>query len=380
MKKEIFSRFKIIKINDRVVAFFRCLKVHLLYKKLNRQSKITINCRTPAGWMHDQIFSDFAKIDPRLFHPEQLDKMMQKDQQMNGSLMLIRYRIQNNALKSSCLPHLGQNPRASSFQKSLNELLKTTKIPDLDCIISLCDAVNHTDLPGVIFSFAASKFLDHSVALIPDFEELEGHSDICKQVKKGLERFPWEKRRPQAVWRGAMSGMHFTMENFLRSPRAQVVSASLIDPELIDAKFTAAIQSDHPKKMRQVIKPYFSKPMRIWEHLQYKYQILIDGNSCSYSRTHWQLLSHSLIFKQESSDVQWYYRALLPDVHYISVSSDFSDLIDKIRWAQNHDGEVQQIAWNARQFALNNLRREDVFFYLKRLLKEYAKKQKDVNV
>lgn len=174
---------------------------------------------------------------------------------------------------------------------------------------------------------------------------------------------------------GEKQGYIFTEENFLTAPRSQAVTLSIQRPDLIDAKFSALSQCSHPDRILQRFNNYFSDPLPVQEHLQYKYQLLIDGNSCAYSRAYWQLFSNSLIFKQNSPHIQWFYKALTPYAHYIPVRSDFGDLLEKIQWAKEHDKEAQRISKNAQKFAAKNLKKSDVYFYVYVLLKEYAKIQ-----
>ncbi|MEI8365360.1 MAG: glycosyl transferase family 90 [Parachlamydiaceae bacterium] len=88
------------------------------------------------------------------------------------------------------------------------------------------------------------------------------------------------------------------------------------------------------------------------------------------------LWSNSVVLKQTSDNIQWYYLGIKPYEHYIPVANNFSDLIDKIKWAKEHDNEARQIALNGTQFVLNNLRKENTQLYLFLLLTKYAELQK----
>ena len=134
--------------------------------------------------------------------------------------------------------------------------------------------------------------------------------------------------------------------------------------------FLCSVQT--PDAVRRNYAEYFGRTMSISEQLQYKYQLLIDGNSCAYSRSYWQLFSNCVIFKQSSPDIQWFYGALQPYVHYIPLEQDLSDLVEKILWARSHDDEAKTIMLNARNFAEANLTREQVHYYLYLVLKEYG--------
>ena len=110
-------------------------------------------------------------------------------------------------------------------------------------------------------------------------------------------------------------------------------------------------------------------------HLEYKYLVDVDGNSCSFERYFWVLLSNSLVLKQITPNIQWYYSALNPYEHFVPVKEDLSDLLEKYEWALSHDLEAKKIAQNATEFAKENLSTEDVFLYMHCLLKEYARLQ-----
>jgi len=104
---------------------------------------------------------------------------------------------------------------------------------------------------------------------------------------------------------------------------------------------------------------------------KYKYIISVDGNSWA-NRLPTLLLGGGVIFKQESSYYQWWYSLLTPYTHYIPIKHDFSDLIDRIKWAREHDAQVKNISENARKFALNRLRADDVYCYWLKLLEKYT--------
>lgn len=72
---------------------------------------------------------------------------------------------------------------------------------------------------------------------------------------------------------------------------------------------------------------------------QYKYQINIDGTVAAY-RLPYLLAGSSVVLKQDSIYYEHFYSQLRPWQHYIPIKADLSDLLDKIRWARNHDDEV----------------------------------------
>ena len=86
---------------------------------------------------------------------------------------------------------------------------------------------------------------------------------------------------------------------------------------------------------------------------KFKYHLDIDGNSNAWSGLFSKLLSGGLVFKIDSEYSQWYYDRLLPWKHYIPISTDFNDLLDKVQWALNHDDMASRIAYAGFEFALN---------------------------
>lgn len=209
--------------------------------------------------------------------------------------------------------------------------------------------------------------------LIPDFEALTGNFDILDQVKLGMESFPWEQRDSRCVWRGAMTGGVFNEENFLEFPRSRAVTFSLERPHLVDARFNVVTQCENSEVIKEKFAAYFSNSLPITDHLKFKYQLLLDGNSCAYSRFYWQLFSESLILKQQSDRIQWFYQALKPWVHYLPLDRDLKDLPQAIDWAIGHDEEAREIAKEGRAFALDNLTYPRVLQYFYLLLLEYSK-------
>jgi hypothetical protein len=72
---------------------------------------------------------------------------------------------------------------------------------------------------------------------------------------------------------------------------------------------------------------------------------------------------------------EFWYNDFKPYVHYIPLSYDGSDLLEKIQWAREHDAEVQQIVANARAFAEESFTDENIACFVYRLLSEYGQAQ-----
>jgi len=73
--------------------------------------------------------------------------------------------------------------------------------------------------------------------------------------------------------------------------------------------------------------------------IYFKYILDIDGAASTWDATAWKLNSGSVIFKPRSSWSQWFYPKYLPNIHYIEILDDFSDLPQKYEWCESHPEE-----------------------------------------
>ena len=113
------------------------------------------------------------------------------------------------------------------------------------------------------------------------------------------------------------------------------------------------------------------------DHLKYKYLLSLDGNSATGTRVPWIMLSNSVLVKQESRKIQWYYDALKPYIHYVPLKEDLSNIFSQIAWMESHDQEVQGITKNAQHFVKNELMPEHIEAHVILILNEYSSLQKD---
>jgi len=344
-------------------ALFATQWWHDFSRKIARKEK--------PEWMVQRIKRDLSAFAQAGICKEMLDQTMQLTL-AKDNLICVRYRIENNAL-SIPYPHRASCKRFEWITGALCALCKHAPLPDMEFIICLEDAIDHIDLPGPVLAFA--KQVDsHKVILMPDMDALSPRiPKLLYDVKRGIKRYPWGKKQTQAFWRGATTGYVFTEKNFLDLPRARAVTASLSLPHLIDARFTKLVQTAEAKTIQQRYSAYFSTSCTVTEHLKYKYQLLIDGNTCAYSRAYWQFFSNCAIFKQNSDNIQWFYDLLEPYVHYIPLQQDMSDLEEKVTWAMQHEPDICAMVERTQQLAHCALKPADVYLYLYLLLLEYAK-------
>ena len=95
---------------------------------------------------------------------------------------------------------------------------------------------------------------------------------------------------------------------------------------------------------------YKKNGMSIEKMLQYKYIVSIEGNDKD-SGLNWKLNSSSLIFMAKPICISWLMEdTLIPNVHYIELKDDYSDLLEKYSWCEKNQTECMKIIKNANNF------------------------------
>lgn len=114
-----------------------------------------------------------------------------------------------------------------------------------------------------------------------------------------------------------------------------------------------------------------TKFISLKDHTKYKYLIDVQGNGYS-GRTKVLMFSGRPLFIADRKWKEYWYKDLVPFVHYIPVKEDLSDLIEKLNWAENNPDQAKTIAVNAQEFARQNLTRKAALDYYTKLIKQTA--------
>jgi hypothetical protein len=339
-------------------------RAHALFSRWQKDFVKQVEKNEPPEWMLRRIHCDlqpFPKVSEQM-----LDETMHSINSKTRALC-VRFAIKNNQLVILQKPKIASR-RLRWITAALSTICRFAPLPSIEFIICLEDSIDKVDFPGPVLAFAKHK-TSQNVVLMPDMDALSLHTPkLLYDVKQGIKRYPWSEKKDIAFWRGATTGAVFNEETFLTLPRTRVVAASLNLPDLIDARFTALVQTEDVQSIQKRYASYFSSLSCIKNHLEYKYQLLIDGNTCAYSRAYWQLFSNCIILKQVSDNIQWFYDLLEPNKHFIPLATDLSDLEEKILWAKNHDTEIQTMVEHAQRVAHSCLKPSDVHYYLYLLL------------
>jgi hypothetical protein len=114
-------------------------------------------------------------------------------------------------------------------------------------------------------------------------------------------------------------------------------------------------------------------PIPMPEQMQYKFVASLDGNGPCSGRIEKLLSGNSVVFKADSDRIEFYYEGIKPNVHFVPIRSNMTDLAEKLEYAIGHDDEMKKIASNMYDFSQGNLGFEPVACYMKNLFEEYAK-------
>lgn len=178
----------------------------------------------------------------------------------------------------------------------------------------------------------------------------------------------WDKKIPKAVFRGGnRPSMYFRNKSDADRHcddvgRTKLLHLSKIEPELLDISIGGKCGRVHTQLERLEPK----------EHHKFKYILYAEGNCMWADRTRQQVFGPSLIIKQETPCGQFFEPLMKPFTHYIPTDFFFSDTIDKVKWAKDHDEEAKGIVRNSNEFAHNFLTLKGIESYVEVLLEEYT--------
>ena len=235
-------------------------------------------------------------------------------------------------------------------------IFNTEKLPllthkyDKYCpILSMVTTNSNTDIPfPTMEDWARVSSQEHSKLFAPDFKEYKCNFNHI-----------WNTKIPTAIFRGASTGCGVTIET---NPRLKLAQLSLSSPvvsgiPLLDAGIVKwncrprkimgqdYLQIIDPTKLNLPLVPFLSPE----QQSNYKYIVNVDGHVSAF-RLSLELSMGSVLLLQDSKYRVWFRKYLIPNVHYIPIKEDLSDLFDQIRWCRSHDKECQEIAKNALTF------------------------------
>ena len=129
---------------------------------------------------------------------------------------------------------------------------------------------------------------------------------------------------------------------------------------------SVVMDNDHPQ--------WYSKPISIQQHLDYKFILSLEGNDVA-TNLKWIMSSNSVAVMPLPKYETWFMEGkLIPDFHYIQIKDDYSDLEEKLNYYIDHPHEAEKIIDNAHQYIqqFKNRKLEDLIAL--RVLEKYFEK------
>jgi protein glucosyltransferase len=322
--------------------------------------------KAPAPhWMMEQISNDLA-----LFHNELSQKFLDELFVKEG-LLLVRVRVRNGIITIEQSPDAARHSVPNEIIPHILTLHSLKPLPDVDFLFT-----GHDGLPSYVkwpvFTISKDK-KSQGLIVFPDWYSLRGFEPEKSLVLEGNQIYPWEHKKPMLFFRGGDSGI-VDANNWKDSPRPRLVALSLQNPTLIDARFALSLHHRHMYDIA-LAEGYIGDYVSLRDHPAYKFLMDVDGNCAATPRFPLLMHSTSVIIKNMTPSILWFYRAVKPYKHFIPVKEGLSDLLYQIKWAKLNDGECHKISQQAQQLAAEILTQEMAYVYLYRLIEAYALKQ-----
>jgi hypothetical protein len=275
------------------------------------------------------------------------------------------------------------NQRIFGLLNYLLKILKSYVISDVDILIHISDGamIDFSPAPSLIMSKDRTSKIEAKLILMPDGYMIDqGWQKTIDNIKVGRSQYKWSEKTDKIFWRGAKTGGLYSIENIDKIPRIKLVMLSNQYPDLIDASFVIAPPLHEPtegvlalQRVMDELKLDKAEPISEAKHLQYKYLISIDGNTCAWKRVPWIMYSNSVLIKQETTKEQWFYKAIKPYVHYVPVDENLDNLLAQLDWMQHHQAEVRKISDTAHNFIADNMMPNDIAAHMGLIINQYHK-------
>jgi hypothetical protein len=159
--------------------------------------------------------------------------------------------------------------------------------------------------------------------------------------------FSWKDKKKETMWRGASTGIE---KDNRACSRLDFVKMYF---DKLDVGLSQCV-GGWGKNNKKVFKKYKKDFVGIQQQLTYKYIPILDGNDKA-SCLNWVLASNSIPLMPKPRFHSWLCEKFLePNVHYVQLKDDYSDLIEKLEWCVQNDSACHDMAENGKRFMSEN--------------------------
>lgn len=278
------------------------------------------------------------------------------------------------------------------FHHILGRLLKFThseRLPDLEFILNTHDCPMREPPKGPIFSI--TRCMGMNVLPVPQWfswrdGSFENWDAKMRQYREGAENVAWKDKLATAIFRGnvrpsvlqwnetasKLQFVNVTEETFTKLGRTKIYMLGQERPDLLDiGLYGKGLQTG--RGIIDLLNYEFKPPISMSNQSQkYRHVLYVEG-ACGWAdRLKVLLVSGMLIFLQDTPCAEHFQALLKPWVHYVPVKNDFSDLLERIEWANENEDVIREIVQNAQEFGLHYNSQNGWDYYLKGLLRKYS--------
>jgi hypothetical protein len=172
------------------------------------------------------------------------------------------------------------------------------------------------------------------------------------------DKTPYTKKKDKIVWRGYIhkENRRSLVKKFHKHPKCNIGN----------------ILSRNENQ--DWAKPFIS----IEEQLQYKFVLSIEGNDVA-TNLKWILSSNSLCFMPTPKFETWFMEGkLIPNIHYVHVKDDYSDMLEKMEYYTEHEEQALVIIKNAQAWVARFKNQKFEKFLSIKVLEAYFKSTKQI--
>ena len=167
------------------------------------------------------------------------------------------------------------------------------------------------------------------------------------------DKTPYHQKESKIVWRGVIhkENRRSLVKKFHKHPKCNIGNIPLHEETTIWEK------------------PFLS----IEEQLQYKFILSIEGNDVA-TNLKWIMSSNSLCFMPTPKFETWYMESkLIPNVHYVHIKDDYSDMLEKMEYYATNESDAQEIVKNAQAWVARFQNKKFEKFLSLKVLEAYFK-------
>lgn len=182
---------------------------------------------------------------------------------------------------------------------------------------------------------------DKGPVQIPDCYFMGDWGGKYRQIQDNI---PWADKMSKIIFAGTTTGS--------RNPKTNErinVCLWAQDKEVCDFYITNIAQIEPKALFSEVpdFKYIYRPPIPLAEQLNYRYQLVIDGNTCRWNPDVY--FTNSMAFTLPSDDMLWYYPLLCDATHYIGVTKE--DILKKYSYFEANPKEAGLVTSNANRLA-----------------------------